>query len=81
MGPDQASAICVASLARFSNSSCHLERRVAGATCTAVTLYSGQLVAFVRRVLDIVPRTMFDKMKQHKDKRRPEDEATNYVSY
>jgi WASH complex subunit strumpellin len=25
--------------------------------------YSGQLVGFVRRVLDIVPRSMFDKMK------------------
>ena len=25
--------------------------------------YSGQLVSFVRRVLDIVPRSMFDKMK------------------
>ena len=25
--------------------------------------YSGQLVSFVRRVLDIVPRSMFDKMR------------------
>ncbi len=38
-----ASFPCV--LARASNSVCQSERCVAGATCTAVTLYSGQLVA------------------------------------
>lgn len=31
--------------ARSANSSCQLERCEAGAICTAVTLYSGQLVA------------------------------------
>jgi hypothetical protein len=38
-----ASLPCVS--ARASNSFCHSERCVAGAICTAVTLYSGQLVA------------------------------------
>ena len=33
------------SLRRFSNSTCQRERCTAGATCTAVTLYSGQFVA------------------------------------